>query len=239
VSCWHGAKGVRKLITPRAVTASCRVVDVVAWIIGSQNTPPEAVDLLHQGRPMNMHSGLLEYDIVSTPIIDAILSYPDEQKEVYEHKTSPDLWKMASNMNIASLPIVTDHMLDPQRDHTDDDGKAIEILRRLKEHAAEQQPHQASYSTLIHVFVLVLCFRRGVHINFNLYMGQSTPCLKVSDIKSSLIAQLEVTLCRIEPVLEAAEVLVMYTSARYTPLDDDHSLGQCGVPSELCAIVSL
>jgi len=66
------------------------VSDVVAWIIGSQTSPPEAVDLLHRGCPMDRHGNLLEYDIVSTPTIDAILSYADVQKKIHKRETSTD-----------------------------------------------------------------------------------------------------------------------------------------------------
>jgi len=242
VSSLHGVKGVRSLLIFKTDTSTCRVSDVAAWIIGSQDSPPESVDLLHRGSPMNVHSALLDYDIASIPTIDAILSYPDVQKVVEEHKTDPDLWKStcwAAKLNFASLPI-PHQMLEPQSVHSKEgDKKAIDVLRRLKENAAGHQQHQALDSTLIHMFALIFSCRSGIYVDFDLDMGQSVPCVTVSDIKKSLLAQLEGTLLEMKSVLAAAEVVVMHTSARHTPLDDDHSLDESGVPSELCAIVSL
>jgi len=244
VSCLHGAKGVRGLLTFNTEPSKCRVSDVAAWVTCSQATPPEAIDLFHGGCLMNMHSELLEYDIMSAPTIDAILSYPDVQKKVDEHQYTPPGFNrkayMVSEPILTNLLSIDNHMLDPQSGHsTEHDNKIKAALVMLKEHAASHQPYQSSISKFIHMFVLVVCLTRGVRINFYLDMGSATQCLKVSDIKNSLLVWLERTSLEMSLVLAATEVLVMYTTARYTPLDDDHDFQECGVPSELCAVVSL
>jgi len=81
ISCFQGMNGVRKL-TCKTLPSTCCVSDVAAWVVDSQATPPEAVDLLHRSCLMNMHSALLAYDILSTPTIDAILTYPDVRRRL-------------------------------------------------------------------------------------------------------------------------------------------------------------
>jgi len=235
LSCFQGVKGVRRLLTFKNVASTCRVSDVVALVIRSQTSPPEAVDLLHRGCPMNIHSDLLEYDIMSTPTIDAILSYAHVQKDVHEHEETPDLWKTAykpSKQTFATLLCDSNHMPEPQK-------RAAQLVTRLMDHTAPDRPHKASDSTLIHMFALIVCLRRGARIEFDLDVGSTTSCLKVSEIKNTLLAWLQRALFEMDLVLGAAEVLVMYTSARLDPLDDDHIFDECGVPSELSAVVSL
>jgi len=224
ISCFQGMNGVRKL-TCKTLPSTCCVSDVAAWVVDSQATPPEAVDLLHRSCLMNMHSALLAYDILSTPTIDAILTYPDVQKEVDEQ--------------VANLLYIHNFSPDPERGSGSEHGNKIKAaLSRFEEHSLSHQPHQSSFSNLIHMFALMVCLTFGVRIDFYLDVGSAKPSLQVFDIKTSLLAWVERTSSDMDLVLSPTEVLVMYTTDPSSPLDDDHCIQTCGAPSELCAVVS-
>jgi len=227
ISCFQGMNGVRKL-TCKTLPSTCRVSDVAAWVIDSQATPPDAVDLLHRSCQMNMNSALLAYDILSTPTIDAILTYPDVQREVGEQE-----------MKLAKLLCIRDVSLELERGSSSEhDNKIKAALSRFGEHSLSHQPRESSFSNLIHMFALMVCLTLGVRTDFYLDIGSANACVQVFDIKTSLLAWVERASSEMGLVLSPTEVLVMYTKDPSTALEDDHCLQTCGVPSELCAVVS-
>jgi len=226
IMCVHGEKARRNHTAFTCVPDNTRVADLQAWI--AQEQSPEEVQLLHQGTTMKPQEYLSEYDIVATPVIDAIATFKERKTQV---SLEP---KVGLTKGIWLLDKVSQKIISPKAEASN----GVEYIRARKKAKVQllsqraksiSQEHPTCSSTSIHIFALIACDEIAVKARFDLEIHSSAMCATVADIKKSVRTWMDE---------DSAAVEVMLVSDRSTPLDDTYSFEHNGLQAELYVVMS-
>lgn len=224
----NGEKGKLGSAVFTCIPQLTRVADIKDWIAKKQSS--DEVELIHKGNTMMIDSNLLEYDVQASPVIYAILTSMQEDKQVALLDFEQPILSVTGNMCFQTKKLQEGTTSEDEAVYCEDSYRHEEKKKLLLlKHRAGKERHQACQSTSIHIFALMACRAGAIRSDFFLDMGPMASCATVADIKKSVLLWTQE---------DPADVEVMLVSDRTTPLSDNHNFGQHGLPSELFVVIS-
>jgi len=229
ILCLHGKKGHYSTACFKSIPKQTRVAHL-KMLIGKEY-PSQDIELMHQGSVMRTQSDLIEYGIMTTSVIDAIVTLTRQDKGVafvdFEPLTSKvqrfERFKVAmSTKTICRQPETVNFSESAKKTKKE---KLNYFRCRQK---TEETEDQVCHSNSIHIFALIACDNGAVRTDFYLDMGTLGSCPTISHIKDHVRTWADEA---------SADVELMLVSDRSTPLDDDHIVSP--LPLKLFAIMSI